>query len=91
MGYISEKYLKDKPKAYFVFQIAVSIVLIFFFMYFFQTSCMDTFWDGYDFCRAEIGQYQEFNITWNSNGTIESIDVIDPFSKVPFNPEMDRP
>lgn len=88
MGYISEKYLKDKPKAYFAFQIAVSIVLIFFFYYFFSTQCMDTWNDGYDFCRAEMGEYQGLNITYYPNGSIEKIDVVSEFADLPFNPSL---
>jgi len=91
MGWFSEKYLKDKPKAYFGFQIAISIVLIFFFYYFFSTQCMDAFNEGYDFCRAELGQQGELNITYYPNGSIKSVDYIDPFAQLPFNPNMDRP
>lgn len=67
MGYISNKFLKDKPAYYFAFQILIAVVLIFFFMFFFQTSCMNVWQEGYDFCRAE----RELN----DSGFISDIDI----------------
>ncbi len=91
MGYISDKYLKDKPAYYFLFQIAISIVLIFFFLYFFQTQCLNAYSDGFDNCKAQLGKSEQFNITFYPNGSIEHITVTDPAYELPFNPDMDNP
>lgn len=83
MGYISNKFLKDKPAYYFAFQILIAAVLIFFFMFFFQTSCMDVWQEGYEFAYAEMELNQsgfisdtELMINYYENGSIKNITSV---------------
>lgn len=95
MGYLSNKFLKEKPAYYFIFQTIIAIVLIFFFLYFFQTSCMDVWQEGYDYCRAErelntTGQISdvEFKITCWENCSIKNITSL-PRGSLQIEPCID--
>jgi hypothetical protein len=91
MGYLSDKYLheKGKTKFYYLFQVAIAVVLIFFFYFFFQTQCMDSFNEGYKFCRAEFGEATGLNITFYPNGSVEHISVVSEFANLPFDSRLD--
>lgn len=94
MGFVPNRLFK-KERYRFAWQIILSMILVFFFLFFFQTQCMDVWQEGYDFCRAEFELNRtghlpdtDIQITCYENCTIKNVTSV-PRGSLNTEPNLD--
>lgn len=88
MGLLSDRYLGDRPKLYFIFNLIVMLILIAFMIFYFKTYCADSYNEGYDYCKAQYGHGEYIHIEYWDNGSIKNMTVKNKFWDLPFDPNL---